>query len=139
MLAVSNPTRIIIGNPSVLDVSEAGKKEVTLNPKAVGMTTLVIWDNFGEQSYQVKVVAENMDEIKRRIDNLLAKLELPSVYTQAEDEEGKVVLLGTVKNPSRPRKNQHCLMWPLKEKAIDLVEVREEEAVVEIGGSVVRT
>ena len=131
VLAVSNPTRIAIGNPNIMDVTNVTKNEMTLSPKAAGITTLVFWDNFGEQSYKIRVVTEDMLEIKRRVDHLIAKLNLPEVYTQAEDEENKVLLLGKVKSAA-DRELIALALGPLKEKTTDLIAVQEEEAVVEI-------
>lgn len=131
ILAVNNPKRIAIGNPAVLDVTEATQKEITLNPKAAGKTTLVFWDDFGEQSYSIKVFNEDINEIKRRVDNLLAKLSLPGIYTQAEENEGKVLLLGNVKIP-QDRENIALVLGSLKEKVVDLTAVKEEDAAVEI-------
>lgn len=131
ILSVSTPTRIAIGNPEVIDVTNVTKNEVTVNPKAVGATTLVIWDNMGEQSYRVKVFAENMEEIKQRVDSLLVSLNLPEVSTRANEEEGKVLLLGRVKTDG-DRERINTALGPLKEKTIDLTLLKEEEAVVEI-------
>ncbi|MCM8795884.1 MAG: TonB family protein, partial [Candidatus Omnitrophica bacterium] len=131
IISVNNPTRIAIGNPEIADVIRVTKNEITLSPKNVGTTNLVVWDNFGEQSYKVRVFAEDIHELKRRIDNMLSKLNLPEVFTQAEEEEGKVILLGRVKNP-QDRERIAIALGALKEKTIDLIEVKEEEAVVEI-------
>lgn len=131
ILSVSKPTRVAIGNPNIADVTEVTKDEVTISPKATGNTTLVIWDNFGEHSYRIKVLAEDFAEIKRRIDNLLGKLNLPQVYTQVAEDEGKILLLGRVKN-SQDRERVLTAIGLLKEKIVDLIEIKEEEAVVEI-------
>jgi len=131
VLSVSTPTRIVIGNPEIVDVTNVTKSEVTLSPKAQGITTLVVWDNFGEHSYRVNVLAERMQDVKRRVDNLLEKLNLPGVYTQAVDEEGKVLLLGEVKT-SPDRERISTVLGPLKDKTVDLILVKEEEAVVDI-------
>jgi TonB family protein len=131
VISVSSPTRIAIGNPNVADVVSATKSEITLSPKATGTTTLVFWDNFGEQSYKIRVFSEDINEVKRRVDNMLGKLNLPEVSTEAEEEEGKVLLLGRVKS-AQDRERIDMVLGPLKEKTIDLIEVKEEEAVVEI-------
>jgi len=131
ILSVSNPTRIAIGNPSIADVTQVTKSEITLSPKAAGTTTLVIWDNFGEQSYKIKVLPEDMQEIKHRVDSLLGKLGLPEVYTQTAEEEGKVILLGRVKTP-QDRERISTALGALKDKTVDLILVKEEEAVIEI-------
>lgn len=132
IISVSRPTRIAIGNPDIADVTNVTKSEITINPKAVGTTTLVFWDSFGEQSYKVKVFVESMDEIKRRVDNLLRSLNLPDVYTKAAEEEGRVILLGKVKDPQDRERIKVVLGALLKEKTTDLIEVKEQELAVEI-------
>jgi len=131
ILAASSPTRIVIGNPNIADVTSVTRNEIIVSPKAAGSTTLVFWDNFGEQSFKIKVMTEDMEEVKSRVDNLLAKLKLANVYTKAEDAEGKVLLLGEVKNPQERERISQAL-GQLKDKTLDLIEVKEEEASVEI-------
>ncbi len=130
-LTVSNPTRIAIGNPSVLDVSNPTKSEIVLTPKAPGKTTLVIWDSFGENSYVVNVYAEDMREVKRRVDNVIKELNLPDVFTRASDEEARVILLGEVKT-AQDRERVTTALGDLVKKTVDLLRVKEEEAVIEI-------
>jgi len=130
-LSTSNPTRIVIGNPAVIDVGQVSKKELTIMPKAAGTTTLVYWDNFGEQSYIIKVFTVDVNELKARVDNLLGKFNFPEVYTQAEEEEGKVFILGRVKT-SQERERVFTVLGGLKDKIIDLVQVKEEEAILDI-------
>jgi len=131
VISVSNPTRIVIGNPNIADVTDVTTNEITISPKAVGSTSLVFWDSFGEQSYRVRVFAEDWNEIKRRIDNLLKELNFPEVYTQTVEDEGKVLLLGRVKN-AQDRERISVILESLKDKIIDLIVVREESSVVEI-------
>lgn len=97
LMQVTNPTRIVIGNPNIIDVTDVKATVMTLVPKAVGTTTLAFWDSFGEQSLKVKVLAEDIDAIKQRVDNILAKLDFADVYTQADEDENTVYLLGSVK------------------------------------------
>ncbi len=130
-MSTSNPTRIVIGNPAIIDVGWVSKKELTIVPKAGGTTTLVYWDDFGEQSYKIKVFAEDISELKARVDNLLAKLNLPEVYSQAEDEEGKVFVLGRVKT-SQDRERIFTVLGGLKDKIVDLIQIKEEEALLDI-------
>ncbi len=131
VLPVSNPSRIVLGNPAVADIVSATKAELTINPKAPGVTSLVFWDNFGEQSYQVKVFNDNIQEIKRRIDYLLAKLNLSNVSTQAEEEEGKVFLMGSIKT-AQEREKINLVLGDLVKKTVDLLAVKEEETAVDI-------
>ncbi|MCX5711206.1 MAG: TonB family protein [Candidatus Omnitrophica bacterium] len=131
VVAVNNAYRVVVGNPNVADVVNVNKNEVTINPKTLGTTTLVIWDGFGEQSYKVKVVTENMDVIKERVDALIKNLDLPDVYTKAADEENKIMLLGAVKTAA-DRERIATALGGLKEKTVDLINIKEEETSIEI-------
>ena len=135
VINVSSPIRIVIGNPGIVDVAEVTKSNMVINSVAVGSTTLVFWDNFGEQTYKVQVFSEDLSDDKRRIDSLLEKLNLPGVYTQAEEEEAKVFILGRVKTAQDLERIQVAL-GKLSAKTVDLVQVREEEAVIEIEAQV---
>jgi pilus assembly protein CpaC len=136
IISVNSLKRVAIGNPAIADVTNLSKNELTVNPKAAGNTTLIYWDNFGEQSYRLRVFTEDTNEIKRRIDNMLSSLNLPDVYTKAEDEEDRVLLLGSVKL-AKDKDRIALALAPLKNKAVDLISVKEEEAVIEIDVQVI--
>ncbi len=131
IFSTRSPTRVAIGNPKVADIADVTNQEITVSAKSAGLTTLVYWDGLGEQSIKIRVVPEDTEEIKHRVDNLLVKLNLPEVYTKVADEEGKVLLLGRVK-ASQERERIITALGPLKEKTTDLIQVKEEEAVIEI-------
>jgi pilus assembly protein CpaC len=132
VFAVTKPTRVIIGNPQIADISDVSDTEITVSAKSAGVTTLSFWDVFGEHSIKIRVIAEDMSEIKRRADNVLATLGIPGVYTRASDDENKVLVLGSVKDSEDKDKITNALNTTLKEKILNLVALREEEAVVEI-------
>jgi len=136
LLPVNKPIRVAIGNPAIADVANVTNSEVTINPKAVGSTTFIVWDNYGEQAYRLKVFSEDTSLIKRRVDNMLSKLNLPGISSKAEDEEGKVVLLGTVKS-SQDKEKIATALGSLKDKLVDLVTIKEEETSLEIDVQVV--
>ena len=131
IIPVSNPSRIVIANPKVADVVSVSKSEMAISPKAQGSTSLTYWDSYGEQSVMLRVFPENMTDAKRRIDNILSKLGLPDVSAEAQEEEGKVALLGRVKT-SQERERILSTLGSLKDKVIDLLQIKEEEAAVEI-------
>jgi len=131
VISVRNPTRVAIGNPLVADVAAVTKSDLTLSPKSAGNTTLVVWDNYGEQSYVVKVFSENTNLVKSRIDNILKQLKVAEIITQAQDEEGKVFLMGKAKN-AKEKEMVFTALGPLKEKTVDLITIKEEENVIEI-------
>jgi len=131
ILSVNTPSRIVVGNPQVADVTVASETEITLLAKALGTTTFTFWDNFGEQAYNIRVVSEDINSIKRRVDNLLSKLNLPEVYAQLDIPEGKTLLLGRVKT-IQDKDRLATVLAPFKDNIIDLIVVKEEEAIIEI-------
>lgn len=127
---VRQPTRVAIGKPEVADVVNISDVDLTLAAKSAGATTLIYWDSYGEHSYKIKVLTEDMTETKKRIDVLLKELKLPGVHTKQNDQEGKVLLLGEVKNEDEKAKVDLAL-GGLKDKIIDLIEIKDE-GIVEI-------
>jgi len=131
LVPVNNVFRVVVGNPNIADVSNVSKTELTITPKALGTTTLVVWDGFGEQSFKVKVITEDMDVIKERVDAILASIEMSNVYTKAAEEENKIMLLGTVKTAA-DREKIATALGTLKGKTVDLITVKEDETSIEI-------
>ena len=119
IIPVQTPTRVIIGNPQVADIGNVTESEITLSAKSPGQTSLVYWDALGEQSENIKVIKEDMTQIKLRVDNLLSQLDLGEVYTKAEEDEGKVVILGRVKTP-RDKERISLTLSDFKDKISDL-------------------
>jgi len=131
IIPVQNPTRIIIGNPQIADIANVTETEITISAKSPGRTSLVYWDDLGEQSENIKIIKEDTTLLKQRVDNLLGPLEFGEVYTKADEDEGKVVLLGRVKNAGDKERIALTLAG-FRDKISDLVEVREDETVIEI-------
>lgn len=127
----NSPKRVVIGNPDIADIADVTNNEITVTAKAAGMTTLVYWDVYGEQSYKIKVLAEDVNDIKTRVDSLLKSLELKEVYTQTAEDEAKVLLLGRVRSKEDTDRIITAL-GPLKDKVVDLSKLKEEETVIEI-------
>ena len=70
----SQPTRIVIGKPEIADVTEATETEITVAGRSAGSTSLVYWDALGEHSYLINILAEDMQGVKKRIDNILEEI-----------------------------------------------------------------
>jgi len=131
IIPTDQPRRIALGNPEIADVTSVSTREIALSPKAAGSTTLVFWDSAGEHSYRIKVYTENIQDIKNRVDTILNSINVGSVYTQAVQEENKVILLGTVKTAA-DRDRLHLALASLKNKIVDLLEIKEDERIIEI-------
>jgi len=131
VITVDNPTRVVISNPNVADVTSISKDEMLIVAKDQGTTNLVWWDSQGEHVSQLEVFLENTRPVKERIDNILKEINLPQVTTRSMDSEGKVLLLGIVKT-SQDIERINAALSSLKGKIINLIQVKEEEAVVGI-------
>ncbi|MFC1675396.1 TonB family protein, partial [Candidatus Omnitrophota bacterium] len=131
IIPVKNPTRIAISKPEIADIRGVTTTSIAISPKTAGATTLVFWDESGENAYKIIVLTEDLSEIKLRVDNILKKLGFKKVYTSAEEKEGKVFLFGRVAT-SQDREKIITALGSLKDKVLDLVEIREEETMVDI-------
>ncbi len=131
VITVANPTRVIISNPSVADVTSVSKDEMIISAKEQGATNLIWWDAKGQHISQVDVFIENMSPVKERIDNILKEINLPAVFTRNMDSEGKVLLLGSVKT-AQDAERINVALSSLKAKIVNLVQVKEEETVIGI-------
>ncbi|MFA4889695.1 MAG: TonB family protein [Candidatus Omnitrophota bacterium] len=126
-----NPTRVVIGNPAIADIAEVTSSEIKLSAKAPGSTTLVYWDIFGEQSVIIRVSQDDIVDIKHRVDSLLKDLGISGVYTKLAGDEGKVMLLGSLKN-SADKERIISALAGMKQGLMDLIVVKEEDTVIEI-------
>jgi len=122
--------RIVVGNPEIADVGKTSDESIFVVGKSVGATIFIYWDVYGEHSYRLKILSENMTETKRRVDKLLSELKLSKVYTKSNDEEGKVLLLGEVQNKEEKDRIELAL-GNLKSKTLDLIQIKDE-GIVEI-------
>lgn len=126
-----SPTRVAIGNPNIADIADVNNTEITVSGKTPGITNLVYWDAYGEQSAKIKVLAEDVDALKNRVDSLVSKLDLPEVYTKTAEDEAKVLLLGRVKTKEDKDRIKTAL-GVLNDKTVDLILTKEDETVIEI-------
>jgi len=131
VIPTRSPTKVVIAHPEIADIVDVTNEEIRITAKSSGATTLDFWDLFGEHNLKIRVVAEDMGEIKRRVDNILKSLDYPNVFSRALDEEGKVILLGEVKTPAE-RERITVALTTLKDKVVDLIEIKEEETIIEI-------
>ncbi|MDD4900236.1 MAG: TonB family protein [Candidatus Omnitrophica bacterium] len=128
----NTPHRIAINNPEIADVVDASNTEITVSAKSPGSTTLTFTDIQGEQVIKIRVIPEDVEELKYRVDKLLETLNFSEIYTQGLPEEGKVAILGKVNNQQDKERIATILGTQLREKVVDLTLVKEDEVVVDI-------
>jgi pilus assembly protein CpaC len=127
-IGVASPRRVAVANPAIADIDKVGKDEVIVVGKGVGDTVLVIWDKLGQRSLSIKVVSENLDYLKARIEQLLLDhLQLKETLIRINQSEGKIVLLGRIR-PEQEKAAQ-MLLEPFSGKIINLIKTTEDALV----------
>ena len=129
-LSVSNPRQVKIGNPDVLDVVGAGQKELLLSGKSEGETTLIVADDFGQYSYNVKIYKEDLEKVKERVDFLLEAAGFKDITTRIGDKERKIFLLGRL--PISKKDFFESKLDSVRDKIINLVEYEEDTPSIEV-------
>lgn len=123
--------RAAIANPDVADVVVVSSSELILVGKQTGTTTLIVWSDRGEQSYQVEVAAADpaiANEIKR-------VLGYPDIRVVKVNKT--VILEGTV-NDQYQRARAEKIAGAYGEKVVNLLEITKpvqikiEARIVEI-------
>ncbi len=83
--------RVLISNPAVIDAVTTSPRQIVVNAKAVGETSLILWDEATHMRMLDVIV--DLDVIPLR-DSL--QLAYPSLPIQVQAEEGRVIVSGTV-------------------------------------------
>jgi pilus assembly protein CpaC len=87
--------RISISNPDIADAVAVSTKEVLLNAKAPGITTLVIWSKNGERNFFTLNVSANLQQIQQQIQNTF-----PGEDIRVLVSANAVSLVGRVSTPA---------------------------------------
>jgi pilus assembly protein CpaC len=87
--------RVSVGNPDMVEVVAVSNRELVLNAKAAGETTLIVWSAAGRKPFDVVVmpVAGKVDSVREEF-----KKEFDGQDVTLTFEEGNVFLRGTVKD-----------------------------------------
>jgi len=130
-LPASNPKRVVVAKPEIADVHSVSANEVVLEPKTAGVTTLFIWDDYGQHSYRLKVFNEDLSQLKRHADSLLRELGVPGLQLKINEAEAKLVLLGEADSLDEKERVLSALS-SVKDKILDLATIKEERNLVKI-------
>ena len=94
---VTSPTpvaRVSIGDPGVADADAVSPREVLVNAKALGTTTLIIWDTGGGRRTTTIEVTVNAAALERQFRTLF-----PGEAISVAATGGTVVVSGTARSP----------------------------------------
>jgi pilus assembly protein CpaC len=87
--------RVSVGDPDTLDVNVLNPRELSLVPKKIGTTNLVLWESAGSPALVVDVnVGSNYSPIEHRIESVLG-----AGGVRVESAGEAVVLTGSVPSP----------------------------------------
>jgi len=129
-LTVYYPTRISLADPRVVDIVKMEGKEMVLAGKNPGSTTLNIWDQYGQRTILIRVVAADLDRVKERLEQLLSNIKVDNLSLEISREEGKIVLRGDVLNTDKDKFNE--ILDPFRDKVINFINFNDENALVQI-------
>lgn len=127
---VNNLERVSVRNPDIADVVRAELNTIVLSAKKEGVTHLFFWDKSGRNEVRVRVFPEDISNIYAQVEDILDSLGLNRVYSRPLREQGRILLLGTVRNSEEKRRLSEAL-GVLRAKVTDLTTV-EEDKLVEI-------
>jgi pilus assembly protein CpaC len=98
--SAANIERVAVGFGDIAEARAVGPKEVLIDGKAAGETSLIIWQEGGNKLFFDVVVRANSTPMRTKIDTLRRQLEeqLPGQNIHANYENDFVFLTGTAKD-----------------------------------------
>lgn len=129
-IEVYSPTKVMITNPSVADVTAVDNRKIEITAKEKGLTELSYQDKTGKHSFLIKVIPEDISYYNKQIKKILHLLGLRKIRTHPVEDDGKIFLLGSVRTPEEKDKLKNAL-GDLAKKIVDLTTI-EEDSLVEI-------
>lgn len=100
LIDVAQPIQTVaIGDKSIAEVTATSPKEVMVNGKSAGQTSLILWSSNGDRRFFTVTVRHNRFDTDDRIEGVQRELtrELPGEPIQIRSENGSIFLSGTVK------------------------------------------
>jgi pilus assembly protein CpaC len=87
--------RVSVGNPDLIEVVAVSNKELVVNAKAAGETTLIVWSTAGRKPFNVVVLplAGKVEGVRRQFEQEFSGQDVTLTF-----EDGSVFLRGTVKD-----------------------------------------
>ena len=114
---VSDVVRISISNPDVVDAVAVTTREVLVNAKAAGDSTLVIWSRAGERSMYAVTVERDLEPIRR-----LLKDTFPNESMDVRADRDSLALVGRASNPAAAERAM-ALLAPLAKAVVNNLQL----------------
>ena len=132
-LQVYSLTRIAISTPGIVDIINADVDEILLVGKALGQTQIFIWDEYGKRSVLARVMEQDLDMVRERIEKLLEAAEIEGITLKNSSYEGKLIATGKVNKSQKEEFDE--VIGDLSQYLINMVE--EQQDLVQIDAQVV--
>lgn len=119
--------RVSLADPSIADVVVLTPKEIQINGKKIGSTSLIVWDKNGNKTFfDVDVIIDN-SQLKERLSEAA-----PGDALTVKVAKDSVVVTGTVSSPDRLLRVAAILNSYKSEglKVVNLVEIGETPQVL---------
>ncbi|MBU4141169.1 MAG: TonB family protein [Candidatus Omnitrophica bacterium] len=120
--------RVAVGDPAIADVTVLSERELMLIAKKAGATSLIIWDEAGQRSFNITVIGKDLEKIAQRIRGLLISSDIRGV--RVKTEEDNIYVMGEVLNQRELDKVKDALA-PFA-NVVNLVNLKERQPLVEI-------
>jgi len=134
-IPVDGLAKIGVAEPKIADIVTYTTDSAVIIGKAQGRTTFFYTDKKGDHSMTLRVVPEDINYLTRRVEAILKDIKLNDVYTRPVEDQGKVMLLGSVRTAEEKERIKIGL-GELYAKTLDMVQI-EEASLVEVAVEVV--
>ena len=131
-LSTTEVQRVAIGNPDIADVTIVSPGQILVHAKAVGSTTLILWDAQGQHEVAVYIVDPQPQVIGEEVQYLLQQLKFTQV--EMKFEGGKVFLIGVVDDEEQMKALEQ-MASAFHETVVNLARVKPAAAAVQAAGT----
>jgi len=134
-IPTETPTHVAIAEPNKVDVVSVAEKRIVIIGKGKGLTNFSYTDSKGDHTIKVNVIPVDISYLASSVKDILKEINLPDVYVRPVEDQGKVMLLGSVRN-TQEKERLKTGLGELFAKTVDMVEI-EEASLVEVAVEVV--
>ena len=134
-VTVNNLTRVSVTSPEIADISDAQSNKVSVLAKKAGETVLFLWDAGGKRNIKVRVVNEDLNAVKARVQKLLGEANITGVSLEGNLDEGKVVVSGSLSKEDKSRMEN--ILQPYSDNLLNLVKEEKNEDLIQVDMQIV--